>query len=504
LQYAAGFPGFCRIMPPPPAVPDGVDQLQDASPADPAPASTSLPKPVARRGRIVGMAAVVALIGVTLARAFGAPSWLFMVAGAAAAALIASGFTLINPRLRNTSFILIVIAVLALPFARAPVAALERGIFIAALLISVTASVMLIARCAMQSHRIGFIGAGLRERQGVRRYLSFALASQFFSGILGLAGANLMYVMAAPSTEGRSESRTATVVAVGRGFAAASCWSPVFGNMAILLALYPTLSWIEVFPVGLALGQVTIAVGALMNLASLSRQPPPAPPGSPTPMATLLRSSLPLMISLLGLLAMIMAASWLLHIVISAAIVLLAPLVSLLFNAVIGRAGHRVADGVAGLGRAMENFGALASEALLFMAAGCAGSVLADAIPAAWISAIGAALSGHYFFGLSFLVAAIIATSLAGVHPVLSAVFLASSLPPPVLGLPPITHMAAILAGWGLSANMTPFSVVSLTASRYAGIGPAEVSLGRNWRFALTNALVICAVLALFAAMLRG
>jgi len=450
------------------------------------------------------MIAVVVLIGVTLARAFGAPSWLFMVAGAAALALIASGYALINARLRTTSFILFIIAAMALPFARAPIAALERGVFIAALLISVTSSVLLIARCAMQSHRIGFIGAGLRERQGTRRYLAFALASQFFSGILGLAGANLMYVMAAPSTEGKSESRTATVVAVGRGFAAASCWSPVFGNMAILLALYPTLSWLEVFPVGLALGQVTIVVGALMNLAALSRVPPPSPAASLTPMSTLLRSSLPLMISLLTLLALIMAASWLLHIVISAAIVLLAPLVSLLFNGAVGRAGHRVADGVAGLVRSMENFGALASEALLFMAAGCAGSVLADAIPSSWIAAIGAALSGHQFFGLSFLVAAIIGTSLAGVHPVLSAVFLASSLPPPVLGLPPITHMAAILAGWGLSANMTPFSVVSLTASRYAGIGPGEVSFGRNWRFALTNAVVICAVLAVFAWMLRA
>jgi hypothetical protein len=72
-----------------------------------------------------------------------------------------------------------------------------------------------------------------------------------------------------------------------------------------------------------------------------------------------------------------------------------------------------------------------------------------------------------------------------------------------VLSLPPITHMAAILAGWGLSANMTPFSVISLTASRYAGIGPGEVSFGRNWRFAMTNAVVICGVLSIFAWMLR-
>ena len=487
-------------MPPLPAVDDSADPIQDSTPVSPQPPAIKAPPPAAR---VVGMCAVVVLIAVTLARAFGAPSWLFMVAGVAATALIISGYAQINARLRTTSFILFCIAALTLPFARAPVAALERGIFIAALLISVTSSVMLIARCAMQSHRIGFIGAGLRERQGTQRYLSFTLASQFFSGILGLAGANLMYIMAAPSTEGRSESRTATVVAVGRGFAAASCWSPVFGNMAILLALYPTLSWLEVFPVGLAMGQVTIVIGALMNAAALSRMPPAPPSESLTPMSTLLRSSLPLLISLLALLGLIMTASWLLHIVISAAIVLLAPFVSLLFNAATGRPGHRLADGIAGVGRAMENFGALASEALLFMAAGCAGSVLADAVPSSWIAAIGVALSGHQFLGLSFLVAGIILTSLAGVHPVLSAVFLASSLPPPVLGLPPLAHMAAILAGWGLSANMTPFSVVSLTASRYAGISPGEVSMGRNWRFALTNAVVICGVLAVFVWTMR-
>jgi hypothetical protein len=46
--------------------------------------------------------------------------------------------------------------------------------------------------------------------------------------------------------------------------------------------------------------------------------------------------------------------------------------------------------------------------------------------------------------------------------------------------------------------------VISLTASRYAGIGPAEISFGRNWRFALTNALVVSAVLAAFSWLPRA
>ncbi|MBK4736297.1 hypothetical protein [Noviherbaspirillum pedocola] len=450
--------------------------------------------------RIAGMLAVSVLILVTLARAFGAGAALFWLAGAAALLLIATGYRRINARLRGTSLILFCVGLAVLPFARAPLEALQRGVFVAALLVSLTGSVMLIARCAMQSHRIGQLGGGLRERDGPARYLSFTLTSQFFSGILGLAGANLMFVMAAPSTEPKSETRTATVVAVGRGFAAASCWSPVFGNMAILLALYPTLHWIEVFPVGLAVGQMTILIGALLDARARTDHAPAMPR---TSTSTLLIDALPLLITLLGFLASIMLVSRALHIVISAAIVLLAPLVSFGFHAANGRARRRVADGLAGVAGAMSYFPALASEALLFMAAGCAGSILASAFPQSWIAAIGAALGGHAFFGLAFLIAAILATALAGIHPVLSAVFLASSLTPQALDLPPITHMAAILAGWGISTSVTPFSVLSLTASRYAEVGLAEISLGRNWRFALVNSLVACAVLTGAAALMR-
>lgn len=447
---------------------------------------------------LIGMIAVLGLILVSLARAFGAPSWLFWIAAASAALLIAAGYRGINARLRGTCLILFSVGLAALPFARDPLGAVSQGVFIAALLISVTASVMLIARCAMQSHRIGFIGNGLRERQGVARYLAFALTSQFFSGLLGLAGANLMFVMAAPSTEGRSEGRTSTVVAVTRGYAAASCWSPVFGNMAILLALYPTLHWIEVFPVGLGLGQMIILVGAL-----LTRRAAPGSTGPCTTLSTMLRIALPVLAALLGLLALIMGASRALHIVISVAIVLAAPFVSFAFHSATGRPGHRLRDGCAGLAGAMSNFSALSSEALLFMAAGCAGSILAAAFPHSWIMAIGAVLGEHAFFGLGFLVAAILATALIGIHPVLSAVFLASSLTPQVLGLPPITHMAAILAGWGISTSVTPFSVLSLTASRYADIGLAEISLGRNWGFALLNSLAACVVLTGVVALMR-
>ena len=454
---------------------------------------------------LIGIGAVLVLIATGLWRAFGGPASLYLVTMGAAAVLIGAGYRRIDGKLRTTSLVLFGAGLLALPFAREPVAAIQRGVFIAGLLLALTASVMLIAHCAMQSERIHVIGAGLRERQGRSRYLAFSLTSQFFSGILGLAGANLMFIMAAPPALEKSDERTASVVAAARGFTAASFWSPVFGNMAILLALYPTLHWIEVFPVGFMLGQLTIVVGVLMYGAGARAHAPgpPLPALRPTSASALALAALPLLLSLLGFLVLILSVSKALHIVVTAAIVLLAPAVSLLFHAVTAGPEQRIADALRGLGRGLQRFPNLASEAILFLAAGCAGSILADAFPNSWVKLLGAALGPHPFLGFCFLLFAIMAAALAGIHPVLSGVFLASTMTPQVLLLPPITHMAAILAGWGLSASVTPFSVLSLTAGRYAGVGLYQISLGKNWAFVLCNALLICTLLAAYVFVTR-
>jgi hypothetical protein len=465
------------------------------------------------------IAAIVTLVAATLVRAFGGPGWLYLVTLAALSMLIVSGFGNVNQKLRNTATVLLIAGIAVFPFARNPVVALQRGVFIAGMLVALTSSVLLIARCAVQSHRIQMIGGALRERQGRARMLSFGFASQFFSGILGLAGANLMFVMAAPPNESKSAVRTAGVVSVVRGFAAASCWSPVFGNMAILLALYPTLHWAEVFPVGLAVGQITLIVGLLMMrkvqgadkassendaVAGLhASNAATAATAAPTTLKELVAMSLPVMLVLLSFLGVVLLISKTLHIIISAAIIMMGPIVSLLFHAGSGSGGERFRTGMRGLTESMRLYPALASEAMLFLSAGLAGSLMADAFPAPWVTAIASLLGGYPFLGLAFLVFGIMIAAIAGIHPMLSAVFLASTMTPEVLRLPPITHMAAILAGWGLSASVTPFSVVSLTASRYAGIGLYDISLRRNSGYALCSAMLVCALLAIYIGLVN-
>lgn len=84
--------------------------------------------------------------------------------------------------------------------------------------------------------------------------------------------------------------------------------------------------------------------------------------------------------------------------------------------------------------------------------------------------------------------------SATAIHPVLSAVLIGSSFSPQLLGLPVVAHLCAVLAGWGLAIIVTPFSVLSLMASRYSGIPILVVSLRANLVF-VTLAVLISSLL---------
>lgn len=448
--------------------------------------------------RMAVFVSVAAIMVFAIWRAFGGPASLFAGVLAASFVLIAVEFRNILSNLRTTSLILLCASVLLLPFARSPLDAIQRGIFVSNLLIALMASVMLLARCALRSRQVHVIGMGLRAQGPGRRYGSFTVAGQLFSAMLGMAGANIMLVMAAPVGEQAGERKTSAVVAVTRGFSSASFWSPMFGNMAILLALYPTLRWVEVFPVGVAMAQLAAIVGILLHrFGSKPVEDVSAIEAAPGGLAA---ASIPLLGAMLSFLAMVLTTSMLAGISATAAIVLLGPGVALLLNIGMSHRGRRLKEAVQRMRGDTLLFRNLASEALLFTAAGCAGSIMADAFPSAWVAQIGAVLGGHPFWGIAFLVLGIMAIALLGIHPVLTAMFLASTITPAVLQLPPSLHIAALLTGWGLSACLTPFSVLSLTASRYAGTSLYDISIGKNWIFALVNALIACLFLTVAAA----
>lgn len=464
---------------------------------------------------LLAVACVIGIIAIDLWRAFGGPPQLFMGVMLAAALLIAVQYRKIPSNLRRTSLMLFAASLLVLPFAQAPLESIQRGTFVAGTLIGLMASVMLLGRCALRSAQVHVIGRILRAQPPGRRYGAFTVAGQLFSAMLGMAGANIMFAMAAPAGEPRNEQKTASIIAVTRGFTGAGLWSPMFGNMAILLAIYPSLRWIEVFPVGLASAQFIMGVGILMN--HFGKRPPPdagAEPnagvisdgGATTPPAGtgMAAAAVPLLAAMLSFLGLVLTASIGMKISTSAAITLFGPMTAVLLNIAMAERGDRVRDGLRRLREDLHLFPNLASEAILFLAAGCAGSIMGNAFPASWVTLIGQGVGGNPLLAIAFLLFAIMITALLGIHPVLTAVFLATTISPAVLGLPPILHVCAILTGWGISAVLTPYSVLSLTASRYSGETLYQISLGRNSRFALINAVVACLLLTAIALFMRA
>jgi hypothetical protein len=443
--------------------------------------------------RMIAIGSVIGIMTATLWRAFGGPPALFVALVISVALLIAAEYRNIPANLRNTSLILFAVSFLLLPFAKAPLAAIQRGVFVSGLLLALMASVILLARCALRSRQVRIVGESLRAQGSGRRYFSFHMASQLFSTTLSLAGANIMFVMASP--EDKRSSDAASIVAITRGFTAAAFWSPMFGNMAILLALYPMLNWTEVFPVGATIAQLTVLVGILMH--RFARGPAPEIATIATPDPELKRAAVSLLAAMLGFLGTILATSSSLDISITASIVLLGPIFALGLNMAMATGGQRFGKGIERLRDDARQFPRLSSEALLFAAAGCAGTIMADAFPTSWVQWIGSSFGGFPLFGIGFLMFSIMGLALAGIHPVLSAIFMASTITPQVLSLPPLVHCLAILIGWGLSASLTPYSVLVLTASRYSDATPYQLSIEKNWAFALINSLVACLALTI-------
>jgi hypothetical protein len=291
--------------------------------------------------------------------------------------------------------------------------------------------------------------------------------------------------MASRGDEADAE-RLPVFAAIMRSFSAATLWSPMFSNVSILLALYPGLSWFTLLPLCMALAASTVVVGLAMDFIRLRHHidASDAPAGNGG--AALLRAVLPMVAAMCGFLALVLLVAWLLHVAVAGAIVMLVPVAALGVNTLQaphgpGRFKHALVE----LKADYERLPLLAGEVALFMAAGCGGTVIASAIPPEWTHAVAQLVSHSATLACLALMSAVVLLSFMAVHPVLSVVLVATCFPPALVGLPVVPHLLAIMVGWSVSGTVSPFSMLSLMASRYSGASIYAVSVRANHLFAL-------------------
>ena len=251
-----------------------------------------------------------------------------------------------------------------------------------------------------------------------------------------------------------------------------------------MLALYPGLDWFTLLPVSLSLGCAALTIGMGLNWWRLRGRPAgPAPPRPSEPLGPAL---LPLAAGMGSLLALVIAVAWSLKIAAAGAIVMLAPLAAAAMSLLQATPGpNRAARGLAALRTDYLRLPVLAGEVTLFMAAGCGGTVIASAIPPAWTALVGSLVAHSPTLACLALMSAVVALSCMAVHPVLSVVLIASSFPPALLGLAPLPHLASILVGSAVASTVSPFSMISLMASRYSGLSVYAISVQTNRAFTL-------------------
>lgn len=394
-----------------------------------------------------------------------------------------AGFVALPVR-RTSAFLAVVTAVL-LPLLPDPGAALERGVRIGALIASLLVTINLLSRAAARLPRVRVLLESLYRVSPSRRYGALSLASQFFGGFLGLAGIAMMMESAAGQKHFGYREKLSSFSAVTRGYAALSLWSPMYSNMSIVLAMYEGAHWADVLPVALVVTSLFIVIGiALDKLVGVPRNAQAE--ASSVTAKGLVREGWPVLLGMLGFLSFMVLTSRGLGLPISAVIIAGAPVAAWLLNA------HLYGDGSSTCGTAarqvlldMTSFRGMAGEVMMFMASGCAGTVIGSAIPAAWTATIGAAVAGSPALACLTVSGAIVLMSVSALHPMLSAVIVGASLGPAQLGLPVLAHLSAVLVGWSLAIIVTPFSVVSALASRWSGIPVLVISLRANATFVL-------------------
>lgn len=386
--------------------------------------------------------------------------------------------------IRRTSFTLALVTGLALVMIDDPMTALEKGLRIGALIASLLISVSLMSKASLRVPHMRKVMSDLYAVPRVQRPLTLGIAAQFLGGFLGLAGLTMMMDGAAQREHLSSREKIADFSAISRGYAALALWSPMYSNMSIVLTLYEGIAWADVLPYALTISATFIGLGALLERFSPGHAT--SKPMNSASVKVVLWDSLPIIGLMLCFLGFMVSLSNLLHASISAIIIVSMPIIAWLLNVwKPSDSTQRWRSGSRQLRQDLLSQGAIAGEGLLFLVSGCAGTVISKAIPMSLIEPLAQLTANSPVVSCMVVMVAIIVLSGSSVHPMLCAVLVGSSLTPSLLNLTPLAHLCAVLVGWGLAIIVTPFSVLSMMASRFSGIPVLKISLHANLIFVI-------------------
>lgn len=353
---------------------------------------------------------------------------------------------------------------------------------------------------ARHSPSLQAVGRAVARQPPGRRFTILSLTAHGLGAVLNFAALPLLTTMVESQTGAAGKRRMTQ--ALMQGFCSASCWSPFYVSMAVILTVLDGVRWPQVAPAGLLIGLTIVGIGWVMDrlgnragaaisagAAPLGASPGGAGGGLSGRTAGHLASHLGLLfIAVVGLLEATGLS-------IPVCLGLVAPPFAFFWLRTIWPAE----TGVAGrLGRAfMAGLAGLRVEAVLFVSANLFGLGIAAVIPPELVARLLAFIAPGPDAVVFVLIIALTACAAIGLHPVLLVVLAAEVLPPAVIGLPAPLLALVLLAVWALNTVANPFSATALYMSRVTGVSGWTIAWRWNGPFAAVAALLVASLVVL-------
>ncbi len=344
----------------------------------------------------------------------------------------------------------------------------------------------------------------IRQPPG-RRFAVVALAAHYLGVAFNLAGLSLLTPMIGQNAPRELRERLGR--AMVQGFAAGTAWSPFYVGTAVILGSVPGVRWLEVAPLGIVLSLIIVGCSWVFDRLFLRRigsAKAPVEAGHSDPAPKFKRRdalSIAVLLSTLFGLTILLVEGLRLSIPVSLAIV--APPFALAWVVTHSRApktstqSAEFASGGALVRQVFEKIPDLRGETMLFAGANILGVGIATALDPAVVAEWIANVTPNPIMTIPALMAAMVLTSIAGLHPVVFVVLVTSILPPEALGVaPPIVAMA-MMCLWGQGTNASPFSATCLFISRITGDSNWRIAWRWNAPFSLSVTALLAGILVL-------
>ena len=372
--------------------------------------------------------------------------------------------------------------------------AFGRAAFMAFFLISL----FFLQSAAVTSAMVRRSGDVLVDQPPGRRYLALTFGSTVFGFLMSLGAITLLGSAIRQGVETIGDRRLGEIrlrrmtLALLRGFSTIPLWSPITVSMAIVLSALPEVSWIQVFPYGLAFTLISLLIGWLIDRFDPSRT---------LRAGATHGTSVVQLLPLVGLVVLMPVGGWALSVVLGIsllrALLLALPLMSLVWIAVQCR-DSGLWPRLRGIWRRLTTdilpaMPTMRSEIAIFAGSALLGVFLVPLIDVQWIGWVIAELGLSGQFVLLIAMWVIVSAAIAGINPLVSVMIMTEILPKlPGLDISQLSVALMAVGAWSVSINVAPMSTVVRITGQVVMRDPMVI--GPKWNGLYT--LIIAAVLS--------